>query len=161
MPTLRYLRGKQAHISGPLTVWMDSDAHENFPGTSTNTNTWALTQTDKSRHSGVEPQHGDVSSISPGESILLFYFHRERKHKGEIWNSICGISGNRKQGKYFREQMAEGFSNSLKIPSVVGLLLPFLDRARCKSAAPIATKLELNPLTETPVSYNNSVPQHL
>ena len=30
---------------------------------------------------GVGPKHGDFSNISPGDSIVLFYFHRKRKQK--------------------------------------------------------------------------------
>lgn len=63
----------------------------------------------------VGPKHGDYSNISLGESILSFYFHGERKLKGKS-GAPFAMSGTRKQGRYFREQMAEGFSGSFKIP---------------------------------------------
>lgn len=57
--------------------------------------------------------------------------------------------------------MAEGFSNSLKIPLVAHLFLPFIDRAFCKNASPTANKLELNRPAKVPIAYNHSVPQYL
>lgn len=132
MPTLGC---KRVHFSVSLTVFMDTGCILKLPGTfKNNSNTWALIQTNKIRHSGGQVQAWGIFYYLPRWICFVILFSWRKETEGKIWSTICRISGNRKQGRYFREQMAEGFFSSLKIPEVVNLLLPFIDRDCSKIA---------------------------
>lgn len=71
-------------------------------------------------------------------SFCHFHFHGERQ-EGKSGEPFAEFQATESKAWYLREQMAEGFFSSLKIPEVLDLLLSFIDRGCSKIAAPIAT----------------------